>query len=174
MNLFARQEWRHRHAWRTREAGRRGWGALREQHCPIYTSTHDMDSQREAAVWLRELSSELCDDLEGWDGGIREEFQEGGDTGMHIAGPLRCTAETNAAFQSNYASVLSLCFPVVSCLSFFSPYFKLSVFKLTFHFGMCFMSQKRCHDMQVKEVKGLVSQLCPALCDPTLLSTRFL
>ena len=31
-----------------------------------------MDSQREAAVWHRELSSGVCDDLEGWGGGIRE------------------------------------------------------------------------------------------------------
>ena len=78
MNLFARQEQRHRHAWRTREAGRRGRGALREQPCRIYTSTRDMDSQWEAAVWLRELGSELCDDLEGGMGGYgRRSKREG-------------------------------------------------------------------------------------------------
>ena len=34
------------------------------------TFIHDrvkMDRWREAAVWHRELSSEFCDDLEGWD-----------------------------------------------------------------------------------------------------------
>ena len=37
-------------------------------------------SQREFAIWLRELKPGLCDNLAGWDevGGGRE-FQEGGD-----------------------------------------------------------------------------------------------
>ena len=40
----------------------------------------------------------LCDDLDGWDGGEGRggrEVQEGGDTGIHTAGSLHCTAETN-------------------------------------------------------------------------------
>ena len=40
----------------------------------------------------------LCDDLEGWDGGVRREGDhEGGDIYiyMHIANSLHCTAETN-------------------------------------------------------------------------------
>jgi len=32
-----------------------------------------------------ELSSGLCDDLDGWDGRDWEEVQEGGDTCAHIA-----------------------------------------------------------------------------------------
>ena len=37
-----------------------------------------IDSQWEAAIWRRELSSGLCDDLEGWHGRGKE-AQEGGD-----------------------------------------------------------------------------------------------
>ena len=61
----------------------------------------------------------------GWGGGIREGGPKGRDTGMRIAGPLRCTAETNTAFQSNYARVLSLS---LSCC-FFSLFF-LTIFKI--------------------------------------------
>ena len=44
----------------------------------------------------RELSSVLCDDLDGWDGGGGgREVQEGGDICIHIADSLHCTAETN-------------------------------------------------------------------------------
>ena len=50
---------------------------MREQHCRIYTTSSDMDSQQEAAVWHRELSSGLCDDLEEWDWGVVRETQEG-------------------------------------------------------------------------------------------------
>ena len=38
----------------------------------------------------------FCDNLDGWDGGVGERgVQEGGDTGIHIADSLHCTAETN-------------------------------------------------------------------------------
>ena len=40
------------------------------------------------------LSSVLCDDLDGWDGGGRE-VQEGGYIGIHMADSLHCTADTN-------------------------------------------------------------------------------
>ena len=48
----------------------------------------------EAAVLHRELSSLLCDDLEGRDVAGRE-AQEGGDICIHPADSLHCTAETN-------------------------------------------------------------------------------
>ena len=38
----------------------------------------------------KELSSVLCDDLDGWDG---REKQEGGDICIHMADPHCCTAE---------------------------------------------------------------------------------
>ena len=38
----------------------------------------------------------LCDDLDGWVGGVgSRELQEGGDIDIHIADSLCCTAETN-------------------------------------------------------------------------------
>ena len=45
----------------------------------------------------RELSSVLCGDLDGWDGGVAggREVQEGGDICIHTADSLHCTAETN-------------------------------------------------------------------------------
>ena len=63
---------------------------MREQHCRIYTTVRDMDSQWEAAVWHRELSSGLCDDLEGWAG--RRLMRE---THVLIANSHFCTSETN-------------------------------------------------------------------------------
>ena len=54
------------------------------------TQTHK-DSSWGAAVEHRELSSVLCDGLEGWDGGGGREVQEGGDSQADL---LHCTAET--------------------------------------------------------------------------------
>ena len=139
---------------------------MREQHCRIYTTVRDMDSQWEAAVWHRELSSGLCDDLEGGGGGIREGGPKGRDTGMHIAGPLRCTAETNTAFQSNYACMLSLLLSYCFFPLFFLTIFKIVHFQINFFTLECVLCQRRCHDMQVKEVKGLVFQLCPISATP--------
>lgn len=51
------------------------------------------DSWWEPAVKRRELSSLLCDDLDGWDG--VGEAQEGGYLCMHMADSLHCIAETN-------------------------------------------------------------------------------
>ena len=45
--------------------GRRGLGALGEWHWYIYTAVCETDSEWEPAVQHRELSSVLCDDLEG-------------------------------------------------------------------------------------------------------------
>ena len=48
-----------------------------------------------ADVDHRELSSVLCDDLEGWDGGRSgREDQEGGDMCIIIAASPCCTTET--------------------------------------------------------------------------------
>ena len=51
----------------------------------------------------RVLSSVLCDDLDGWDGG--REVQEGGKIRTHIADSLHCTVETNTALYSNYTPI---------------------------------------------------------------------
>ena len=53
-----------------------------------------IDSQWGAAVRHRELSSVLCDALEGWDGGGRE-GQERRAMYVHMADSHCCTAETN-------------------------------------------------------------------------------
>ena len=47
----------------------------------------------------RELSLELCDNLQGWDGvGGEREVQEGGDMCFHIADSCLCMAETDPTF----------------------------------------------------------------------------
>ena len=73
--------------------GKGGWDELRDQDQHTYTTMCKTDSQWEHSIKHRKLSSVLCHDLDGWDGG--EEIQEGGDRGMHIADSLHCTAETN-------------------------------------------------------------------------------
>ena len=46
------------------------------------------------AVWCRELSWVVCDDLNGWDRFVgRREVQEGGDICIHIVDSLCCTPE---------------------------------------------------------------------------------
>ena len=61
-------------------------------------ATCQTDSSGDLPEWHRELSSVLCGDLEGWDGGgIGREVQEGGNIGIHTADSLRCTEETNSA-----------------------------------------------------------------------------
>ena len=53
------------------------------------------DNQWEAVVQHRRLSSMLCDDLEGWNGGWQEEGSTGrGYIYTHMADSLCCTAET--------------------------------------------------------------------------------
>ena len=45
-----------------------------------YITICKIDSQREFAVYLRDLKQGLCTNLEGWDGdGDEREVQEGGD-----------------------------------------------------------------------------------------------
>ena len=44
----------------------------------------------ELAVKHMELSSQLCDDLDGW------EVRDGGDICTHTADSLHCTEETNS------------------------------------------------------------------------------
>jgi len=52
-------------------------------HCLLwitYITICKTDSQREFAVYLRDLKQRLCTNLEGWDGeGDEREVQEGGD-----------------------------------------------------------------------------------------------
>ena len=75
------------------------WDEVREWHGHIYTTTCKIDSWWEAAAQHREISSMLCNDLEGWDReGGRETQERGyGDTCMHMDDSLCYTAETNAA-----------------------------------------------------------------------------
>ena len=68
----------------------------------IYTTMYKIDSQWGAPIYHRELSSALCDDLEGWDGG---EVQEGEEICIHIADLSHCRAETNTALGSNYTPI---------------------------------------------------------------------
>ena len=53
----------------------------------------------------------LCDDLEGWDGGERKEFQEGGDICILIVDSHCRTAETN-----NIVMQLCVCLCVCVCV----------------------------------------------------------
>ena len=53
---------------------------------------HAIPSYWEPAINHRELSSELCNDLEGWGGG--KEW-EGGDICIPAADSLCCTPEAN-------------------------------------------------------------------------------
>ena len=57
------------------------------------STTCTTESQWEAAVQHREITSVLCNDLEGWDG--RREAQEREDICTHIIDSSYCTAETN-------------------------------------------------------------------------------
>ena len=71
MNLSAGQEERCRHREWTRGQSRRkrGWDKLRELQWHAHTTTCRIGRSLEAAVWHRELSLVLGDDLEGWDVG---------------------------------------------------------------------------------------------------------
>ena len=47
----------------------------------------------------------LCDDLEGWNGGVSDrETHEGEDIRTQIDS-LRCTEETNTTLRSNYTPI---------------------------------------------------------------------
>ena len=72
---------------------------LSSAHGHIYTIKCKIDSQWEAAAQHREISSVLCDHLEGWDReGGKEEDARGkryGDICIHIADSLCDKPETN-------------------------------------------------------------------------------
>ena len=61
-----------------------GWDEVREWHCHIYTTKCRMDGWWEAAAWHREISSVLCDHLEGRGREGGRETQEGGDMGICV------------------------------------------------------------------------------------------
>ena len=69
---------------RTRGGGRGRWDEVREWHGHIYTTKCKIDSQWEAATQHREISSVLCDPLEGWDREGGRETQEGGHIGVYV------------------------------------------------------------------------------------------
>ena len=84
---------------RTRGGGRVSWEEVREWHGHIYTTKCKIDTQWEAAAQHRDISSVLCDHLEGWD---REGGREGdasgkryGDICICITDSLCYKAETN-------------------------------------------------------------------------------
>ena len=52
-----------------------GWDEVREWHGHVCTTKCKVDGWWRAAAWRREISSVLCDRLEGW---------EGGDMGIYI------------------------------------------------------------------------------------------
>ena len=70
-----------------------------EWHGQVYTTKYGMDGWWEATAWQREISSVLCDHLEGWDGeGGREGDVRGkryGNMFMCISDSLCYRAETN-------------------------------------------------------------------------------
>ena len=84
---------------RTRGGGTVSWDEVREWHGHIYTTKCKIDSEWEAAAWYREISSVLCDHLEGWDREGGRETQDGGDMDgdicICIADLLCYTAATN-------------------------------------------------------------------------------
>ena len=67
---------------RTQGGGRISWDEVRHGH--IYTTNCKIDSQWEAAAQHREISSVLCDHLEGWDREGGRETQQGGDMGIYV------------------------------------------------------------------------------------------
>ena len=84
---------------RIQGGGRVSWDKVREWHRHIYMTKCKIDSWWEAAAEHREISSVLCDHLEGWD---REGGREGdargkryGDICICITDSLGYKAETN-------------------------------------------------------------------------------
>ena len=108
MNLFAEQQWRCRHREQTGEHSgrRRGWDELREWHGNTYTTLCKIDSQWKFAMWHRELSPVLCDNLEGWEMGGREQ--------MYACGWLMLMYQHNAAAAAaaSLQSCPTLCDPI--------------------------------------------------------------
>ena len=69
---------------RTRGGGRESWDEVRELHGHIYTTKCKIDSLWEAAAQHREITSVLCDHLEGRDREGGREMQEGGYMGIYV------------------------------------------------------------------------------------------
>ena len=86
-NLFAGQQWRHRHReqiYGHRERGGEGEMYI-ESNMETYITICKIDSQWEFAVHLRELKQELCINLEVWDEkGDGRECQKGGDIYIYL------------------------------------------------------------------------------------------
>ena len=94
-----------RREWTCGQSGEGEGGPNWERSIDIYTRPGGKESQWGAAVYLRELSSVRCDDLEGWNGGVSDrETHGGGDIHTQIADSLRCTEETNT-LRSNYTPI---------------------------------------------------------------------
>ena len=100
MNVFAGQQWRRRHGEQAcgHSGGSRGRDELREQHWVTRITVCEIDSQREFAIWRRELKPS-ADNLEAWNevGGGEREIQEGGDVCRSVTDSCWCMAETNTA-----------------------------------------------------------------------------
>ena len=57
-----------------------------KSHMETYITICKIESQREFAVWLRELKQGLCINLEGWDGEVDgRQLQKGGDICIPMA-----------------------------------------------------------------------------------------
>ena len=75
-----------------------------ESSMEIYNAICKIESQREFAVWLRELKPGLYNNLEEWDGeGGGRELQEG-DICIPMADSW-CLTENNTILESNYPSI---------------------------------------------------------------------
>ena len=96
MELFAGQQWRQWHREKTCGHGVGGGGRYGERNMETYTTTCEIESQQEFALWLKELKLGLGNNLEWWDeeeGG--REGQDGEDFAISMADSCWCLAETN-------------------------------------------------------------------------------
>ena len=83
------------------QVGRRRWGARREEHGNTHITTRKTESPWEFAVWSRELSPVLCDNLEGWERvGCGKEVQEGVDICIPVADSSWCMAEKKHYYKA--------------------------------------------------------------------------
>ena len=83
-NLFTGQQWRNRHREKTygREEREEEDEMYGKSNMETYITIRKIHSQREFAIWLRQLKPGLCINLEGWDG---REVQKGGDICITMA-----------------------------------------------------------------------------------------
>ena len=91
MKFSAGQQWKNRHTEQiyTHKGGEEETGEMYgESNMETYITICKIDSQREFAVWLRELKQGLCISLEEWGReGERREVQKGGDICVFMADP---------------------------------------------------------------------------------------